>query len=72
MLNLKDIIWIKEVEPHVVVEGLTRQRLWPLETFDIAETKYRVNGLEKLGDNYHFVAIIDDGRVLPYLLIIGV
>ncbi len=56
-LKLKDIIWIRELVPQESVECLTRQRVMPLDIFEIEGIFYRINFMEQIKDDWHFTAI---------------
>lgn len=56
-MTLTEIIEIKELVPHVSVTGITREKIMPHDRLVVDGRIYRVNKMERDGNNTKFEAI---------------
>lgn len=57
-MTLTEIIEIKELVPHVSVAGITREKIMPHDRLIIDGRTYRVNRMERDGNDTKFEAIL--------------
>jgi len=61
-MTLSEIIEIHELVPHVSVEGITREKIMPLDRLTIDGRKYRINEMDRVGENTKFKAILMENQ----------
>ncbi len=64
MLSLKEIVSIREIIPNTLLEGETRETIYPHDRFEIEGTLYRVNSMNKHLNTTSFSAVV---QTLPSL-----